>query len=86
MGVTQKGGQIAAELQRRHRGQVRRALPDAAAAFMRHAPDPDLALFICRAASHAVIHQAASERPELLSHPLFAEEVTALLERYLRRG
>ena len=47
--------------------------------------DVDLAIFICRAASQAVIHQAASERPELLASPVFAEELTALLERYLRR-
>jgi AcrR family transcriptional regulator len=138
---------IVAELQRRHRGRVREALPDVTAAlrtrgdlrsrlrliveaavqehavapalhrvfeeelprrvrrhagadeaderrfwnglvrpFMRNVPDPDLAVFICRAASHAVIHQAASERPDLLADPLFAAEVTALLERYLRRG
>jgi AcrR family transcriptional regulator len=53
--------------------------------FLRNVPDPDLAVFVCRAASHAVIHQAAAERPELLDSPLFAQEVTALLERYLQR-
>ena len=48
-------------------------------------PDVDLAIFVCRAASHAVIHQATSQRPELLGNALFAEELTLLLERYLRR-
>ena len=137
---------IVAELQRRHAGQVRAALPEAEAALRsrpdlggrlrmlvdaavrehaaapalhrafadelprrvrRHSPadeaaeqrfwkllvgaaaanlpDADLAIFICRTASHAVLHQAASERPELLGDPRFAEELTTLLERYLRR-
>lgn len=53
--------------------------------FLDRVPDPDLSIFLCRAASHAAIHEAVSERPELLEHPLFVEEVTALLVRYLRR-
>jgi AcrR family transcriptional regulator len=53
--------------------------------FFRNVPDAELAIFLCRAAGHAAIHEAATERPELLDHPRFAEEVTTLLERYLRR-
>lgn len=48
-------------------------------------PDLDLAVFLVRAATHAAIHEAASERPELLSNPLFATELVTLIERYLVR-
>jgi len=48
-------------------------------------PDLDIALFLIRVASHAAIHEAASERPDLLSNPLFAEELITLIERYLVR-
>jgi hypothetical protein len=53
--------------------------------FFRGVPDPDLAEFIARTAVYAILHEAASEQPELLSHPLLVDEVVALLERYLRR-
>jgi AcrR family transcriptional regulator len=53
--------------------------------FLGNVPDPDLAIFVCRAASHAVIHDAVSDRPELLQHPLFVDEVTTLLAGYLGR-
>jgi AcrR family transcriptional regulator len=53
--------------------------------FFTNVPDPDLAMFLCRVAAHAAIHEAATERPDLLDHPLFADEVVTLLERYLRR-
>jgi AcrR family transcriptional regulator len=49
-------------------------------------PDLDIALFIFRVIGHAAIHEAASERPDLLENPLFAEELVTLLERYLVRG
>ena len=53
--------------------------------FLRNVPDPDLAAFLCVVVGHAVIHEAASERPDLLENPLFADEVVTLLEGYLRR-
>lgn len=48
-------------------------------------PDPDLAAFITRVAAHAVIHEAATERPELLDHPLFVPELVRLFGPYLMR-
>jgi AcrR family transcriptional regulator len=53
--------------------------------FLKNVPDPDLAAFLCLVVGHAVIHEAASERPDLLQNPLFVDEVVTLLERYLRR-
>ncbi|MGA7886558.1 MAG: TetR/AcrR family transcriptional regulator [Acidobacteriaceae bacterium] len=49
-------------------------------------PDLDIALFLFRVIGHAAIHEAASERPELLENPLFAEELITLIERYLVRN
>jgi AcrR family transcriptional regulator len=49
-------------------------------------PDPDIALFLFRVITHAAIHEAASERPDLLANPLFAEELVTLIERYLVRN
>jgi AcrR family transcriptional regulator len=49
-------------------------------------PDPDIALFLFRVIGHAAIHEAASERPDLLENPLFAEELITLMERYLVRN
>lgn len=49
-------------------------------------PDLDIALFLFRVVGHAAIHEAASERPDLLANPLFTEELMTLLERYLVRG
>lgn len=49
-------------------------------------PNLDIALFLVLAVSHAAIHEAASERPDLLSNPLFAEELATLVERYLVRN
>jgi hypothetical protein len=46
-------------------------------------PDADLATFITRVAVHAVIHEAATERPELLDHPLFVEELARMVTAYL---
>lgn len=46
-------------------------------------PDPELAKFIVGVAVHAVIHEAASDRPELLDHPLFVSELVRLLTPYL---
>jgi len=49
-------------------------------------PDLDIALFLIRVATHAAIHEAASDRPDLLANPLFAEELITLIERYLVRN
>ena len=49
-------------------------------------PDLDIALFLFRVVTHAAIHEAASERPDLLASPLFAEELITLIERYLVRN
>ncbi|MGA8044340.1 MAG: TetR/AcrR family transcriptional regulator [Terracidiphilus sp.] len=49
-------------------------------------PDLDIALFLFRVIGHAAIHEAASERPDLLESPLFAEELVTLIERYLVRN
>jgi AcrR family transcriptional regulator len=49
-------------------------------------PDLDIALFLFRIIGHAAIHEAASERPDLLENPLFTEELITLIERYLVRN
>lgn len=49
-------------------------------------PDRDIALFLFRVITHAAIHEAVSERPDLLANPLFAEELVTLIERYLVRN
>lgn len=46
-------------------------------------PDVDLAYFIAAVAAHAVIHEAATERPDLLDHPLLVPELVRLLDAYL---
>ena len=53
--------------------------------FMENVPDPQFAIYILRTATHAIIHEAASNRPEILDRPDFVPEVVALLETYLRR-
>lgn len=49
-------------------------------------PDLDIALFLLRVTTHAAIHEAASDRPDFLANPLFAEELLRLIEPYLARG
>lgn len=51
-----------------------------------HVPDLDIALFLLRVVGHAAVHEAASERPDLLDNPLFVEELVTLIERYLVRN
>jgi AcrR family transcriptional regulator len=46
-------------------------------------PDPELARFIVSVAVHNIIHEAATDRPELLDHPLFIPELVRLLTSYL---
>ena len=48
-------------------------------------PDLEIALFLVRVTTHAAIHEAASDRPDLLASRLFAEELITLIERYLLR-
>ncbi len=48
-------------------------------------PDIEIAVFLVRVIGHAAIHEAASERPDLLGNPLFGEELVTLLDRYLIR-
>jgi AcrR family transcriptional regulator len=48
-------------------------------------PDADIAAFVARVAVHAVIHEAASERPALLGDDRLVDEIVLLLDRYLRR-
>jgi AcrR family transcriptional regulator len=45
-------------------------------------PDADLAIFIARVTVHAVIHEAATDRPELLDNPLLVPELVRLLVGY----
>ena len=53
--------------------------------FTRNVPDYDLAAFVARVTVHAIIHEAASERPELLEDPRLVSEIVLLIERYMRR-
>lgn len=46
-------------------------------------PNPELAGFITRVAVHAIVHEAATERPDLLNHPQFVPELVRLLNAYL---
>jgi len=47
------------------------------------APDPDLAKFIVGVAVHAIVHEAATDNPQLLNHPQFVPELVRLLTSYL---
>lgn len=49
-------------------------------------PDAELATFITRVALHAVIHEAACERPEVLRNPQLVSELVRLLGGYLSGG
>ena len=68
-----------------HQAQKLRFWKELTQPFLKNVPDPDLAAFLCLVVGHAVIHEAASERPDLLENPLFVDEVVTLLEGYLRR-
>ncbi|RDS84917.1 TetR/AcrR family transcriptional regulator [Dyella monticola] len=68
-----------------HEAQVHALLMSLVRPHARNVPDLDLATFIVRAAGHAIVHEAANERPELLERPEFAEEIALLMERYLCR-
>ncbi|NTX55665.1 TetR/AcrR family transcriptional regulator [Myxococcus sp. CA039A] len=66
--------------------QVDRFWREVLAPFVRNVTDLPLAAFFVRVTLHAVIHEAATSRPELLDRPDFASEVVCLLDRYLRRA
>jgi AcrR family transcriptional regulator len=82
---------FAEQLPRSSRINAREGAPDTERAWemttapLTQVPDFELASFISTTAAHAVIHEAAISRPELLQHPLFVEELVTLLDRYLRR-
>lgn len=65
--------------------QVRAQLKELVRPFARNVPDLDLAVFVLRTAGHAIVHEAANERPELLSSPELVDEIVWLMERYLHR-
>lgn len=65
--------------------QVYAQLKALIAPLARNVPDLDLAVFVLRATGHAIVHEAANERPELLSRPELAEEIVLLMQRYLQR-
>lgn len=48
-------------------------------------PDPELALWIWDEVLDGLARSACAKRPELLSDPRFADELTVLLQRYLIR-
>lgn len=62
-----------------------RLLEEALRSFSTNVPDASLASFVVQVSAHAIIHEAASRRPELLDHPEFVGEIVTLVERYLRR-
>jgi AcrR family transcriptional regulator len=53
--------------------------------FVSNVPDLDLAVFVMRVAGHAIVHEAANQRPELLTRPELVDEIVLLMEQYLRR-
>jgi len=53
--------------------------------FVRNVPDLDLAVFVFRTAGHAIVHEAANNRPEWLGRTELVEEIVLLMERYLHR-
>lgn len=53
--------------------------------FMTNVPDPHFAARVARITAHAVIHEAAASKMDMLNRPDFVEEVVSLLEPYLQR-
>ncbi|HTV86827.1 MAG TPA: TetR/AcrR family transcriptional regulator [Dyella sp.] len=64
---------------------VQATLKQLVSPFARNVPDLDLAVFVLRVAGHAIVHEAANQRPDLLARPELAGEIVALMERYLQR-
>ncbi|GLQ94410.1 TetR/AcrR family transcriptional regulator [Dyella acidisoli] len=65
--------------------QVHALLKELIRPLARNVPDLDLAMFVLRAAGHAIVHEAVYERPELLKNPALIEEFVLLMTRYLQR-
>ena len=75
-----------AEAHRRARQQVVDLVVEALRARggeLRSAGNPEMKAFLVVHAVEDVIHDAAEERPEYLGDPAFAEELVALVERFL---
>jgi AcrR family transcriptional regulator len=53
--------------------------------LMRNVPDPELSCYMMAVAIHAVIHQVASDRPELLVQARLKDELVAMVVHYLNR-
>jgi len=53
--------------------------------FAKNVPDLEIAAFVAKSVVHAVIHDAATERPELLQSATLSGELVTLMERYLMR-
>ncbi|MFS2162886.1 TetR/AcrR family transcriptional regulator [Variovorax sp. Varisp62] len=70
---------------RRDGSPVDQRLLQALRPYMKNVPDPEFALQIGLVAAHAVIHENASHRPEVLARADFVQEIVALLEGYLAR-
>jgi len=54
--------------------------------FAKNVPDLDIATFVVKSVVHAVIHDAATESPELLQSAMFSDELVTLIERYVVRS
>jgi AcrR family transcriptional regulator len=75
-----------AEAHRRARQQVVDLVVEALrarAGELRSPGNPEMKAFLVVHAVEDVVHDAAEERPEYLSDPAFAEELVALVERFL---
>lgn len=66
-------------------GEIAEQLLGALQPFMENVPDPPLAIHMALVSAHALIHDAASYRPELLDRDDFVDEVVILLASHLRR-
>lgn len=53
--------------------------------FVKNVSDLEIASFVVKSVVHAVIHDAATERPELLQSATLSDELVTLIERYLTR-
>lgn len=56
------------------------------APFAESVPDVDVATFVAKSEVHSVIHDASTERPELVWSEILAEELVTPVERYLMRS
>jgi AcrR family transcriptional regulator len=74
-----------ARLEDPNEGEAQRHLLAITRPLLKNVPDEELAVFIAGTAVHAVIHEAAGRRPELLERSELVTELVALLEGYLRR-